>query len=77
MAATLQTATDMGRPKSDNPKDAVISLRTFHKVRTLLEEFAKREHRTLAQMAELMIREAIIMRLTKEKRSVKDIESLP
>jgi hypothetical protein len=68
---------DVGRPKSDKPKSAAISLKTFPEVRDLLTEYARREHRTIAQMADLLLREAIVARLKKEKRSAAGIEGLP
>jgi hypothetical protein len=77
MAAALQNAADMGRPKVDKPKNAAISLRTFPQVREAIEEYAQREHRTIAQMTELLLREAIIARKKCEKESVKEIEELP
>lgn len=77
MAAAIQTANEMGRPKAENPKDAVISLRTFAAVRDAIEEYARMEHRTVAQMADLMLREAIIARRKAAKKSAADIDSLP
>lgn len=76
MASAVQTS-DMGRPKSEQPKQSVISLRTFDVVRQRIEEHARREHRTLAQMAELLLREALIARGKREKESTTDIENLP
>lgn len=77
MAATTQTAADMGRPKSDKPKEASISLRTYAEVREAIDDYARREHRTIAQMTELLLREAIIARRKRDKESAKEIESLP
>jgi hypothetical protein len=77
MAAALQTAAEMGRPKSDKPKDAVVSLRTYPEVRDHIEEYARREHRTVAQMADLLLREAIAARLKGEKKSAASITGLP
>jgi hypothetical protein len=77
MAATAHTVADMGRPKSEKPKEAVISLRTFAEVRAAIEDYAAQEHRTIAQMTELLLREAIISRRRKDKRSASDIEDLP
>lgn len=76
MAGPLQTA-DMGRPKSDKPKGARISLRTYPEVRTAIEEYASRDHRSVAQMTELLLREAIIARKRRDKKSTKEIEGLP
>lgn len=77
MAATVETAADMGRPKADKPKESVISLRTFVEVREAIEAYARREHRTIAQMTELLLREAIIARRKRDKESASDIEQLP
>ena len=77
MAAAIQTAAKMPRPKAEKPKDAVVSLRTFPEIRDAIEEYARKEHRTLAQMADLMLREAIIARWKKEKRATEGIEELP
>ncbi len=77
MAATLQTPAEMGRPKVDKPKGSVISLRTFPEVREAIEDYARREHRTIAQVTELLLREAIIARRKKDKEGFKEIESLP
>lgn len=76
MGSTLQT-TDMGRPKAAKPKEAVISTRTFQEVRDAVEEYARREHRTMAQMTELLLREAIVARRKKDKEPTKDIDELP
>ena len=76
MAVAQQTA-DMGRPKSERSKDAVISLRTFPPVRDAVDEYARREHRTIAQMADLLLREAILARRKKDKEPAEDIEELP
>jgi hypothetical protein len=77
MAAAVQTGSDMGRPKADKPKEAVISLRTFSEIRTSIEEYAAGEHRTIAQMTELLLREAIIARRKRDKKPTADIEGLP
>lgn len=77
MAAVIHASVDMGRPKSDKPKEAVISLRTFAEVREAIEEYARREHRTIAQMTELMLRESIVARRKRDKESAADIEALP
>ena len=76
MAATQQTA-DVGRPKADKPKDVAISLRTYSEVRDAIEEYARAEHRTVAQMTELLLRESIIARRKSERRKADDIERLP
>jgi hypothetical protein len=77
MAAAAQTVADMGRPKAEKPKEAVISLRTFAEVREAIEGYARREHRTIAQMTELLLREAIVARRKRDKESAADIEALP
>lgn len=77
MAANSQTAPEMGRPKSDKPKDAVISLRTFPEVRAAIDDYARREHRTIAQMTELLLREAILARRKRDKEPTADVEGLP
>lgn len=76
MLKTLQTS-DMGRPKAERPKQSVVSLRTFDVVRQAIEEYARKEHRTLAQMAELLLREAIIARKKRDKESTAEIDKLP
>ena len=68
---------DVGRPKSEKPKSAALNFRTYPEVREAIEEYARAEHRTTAQMTELLLREAIIARRKAEKRSAKDIEALP
>lgn len=77
MSAAIQAAAEMGRPKVDKPKDSVISLRTFPEIRAAIEDYARREHRTIAQVTELLLREAIISRRKKDKQSAREIESLP
>lgn len=72
-----QTLADMGRPKADKPKNAVISLRTFPEIRAAIDDYARREHRTIAQMTELLLREAIVARRKLDKASTKDIDDLP
>lgn len=77
MAATAHTVSDMGRPKSEKPREAIISLRTFTDLRQAIEDYAKREHRTLAQMTELLLREAVISRRKRDREAADDIEDLP
>lgn len=77
MAAIAQTAAEMGRPKADKPKESVISSRTFPEVREAIDDYARREHRTIAQMIDLLLREAIIARRKKDKESASEIEKLP
>jgi hypothetical protein len=77
MTGKFQTTADVGRPKAEKPKDAVISLRTFPEVREAIDDYARREHRTIAQMTELLLREAIIARRQRDKESSKEIENLP
>lgn len=76
MLKTVQTS-DMGRPKAERPKQSVVSLRTFDVVRQAIEEYARKEHRTLAQMADLLLREAITARRKRDKESASEIEQLP
>ena len=77
MAANVQTAAEMGRPKADKPKDSVISSRTFPEVRDAIDDYARKEHRTIAQMIDLLLREAIIARRKRDKQSASEIEKLP
>lgn len=77
MAVIAQTAAEMGRPKADKPKESVISSRTFPEVRDAIDNYARREHRTIAQMIDLLLREAIIARRKKDKESASEIEKLP
>lgn len=77
MAATVQTAPEMGRPKSEKPKNAAISLRTYAELKSAIDEYAREEHRTTAQMTELLLREAVIARRKRDKKATKDIDDLP
>lgn len=76
MAVIVQTA-EMGRPKAEKPKQHVVSTRTFTEVRDAVSEYARREHRTIAQMADLLLREAIIARRKRDKEPATEIETLP
>lgn len=67
----------MPRPKSDKAKESVISLRTYAEVREAVEEYARAEHRTVAQMADLLLREAIIARRRQAKEQHGEIDNLP
>ena len=76
MPKTVQNS-GMGRQKSDKPKDALVSTRTFSEVFDAISGYARKEHRTIAQMADLLLREAIISRRKAAKEPTKDIEDLP
>lgn len=78
MARVLQedTAT-MGRPPAENPKDERLSLRIHAELRAAIEEIASAEHRTLAQMTDLLLREAVIARRKAAKKDARDILALP
>lgn len=76
MATAIQNV-EMGRPKADKPKEHVVSTRTFTEVRDAVADYARREHRTMAQMADLLLREAIIARRKRDKESATEIEALP
>jgi len=67
----------MGRQKSEKPKDAVISTRTYTEVRAAIDEYARQERRTVAQMTELLLREAIVARRKRDKQSAAEIKALP
>lgn len=67
----------MGRPKSDNPKDGVLNFRIYSALRVELERFAREEKRSLSRMADLLLREAVVARMKKEKRNPSAIEELP
>jgi hypothetical protein len=67
----------MGRPKSDKSKDALVSLRTYGEVHAAIADYARMEHRTIAQMADLLLREAIIARRTLAGEDTSDITELP
>lgn len=67
----------MGRPKAERTKDSLVSLRTFLEVRDALEGYARQERRTPSQMAELLLREAIIARRKRDNLAAADIEGLP
>lgn len=75
--SSVQTSAEMGRPKAEKPKTAVISSRTFLEVREAIDAYARLERRTTAQMIDLLLREAIIARRKKDKLSTIDIERLP
>lgn len=75
--SALQDAPEMGRPPSDNPKSAILNFRVHDAVRAEVERLAREEKRTVASMADLLIREAIIGRLKRAKLDSSDIESLP
>lgn len=75
--AAAQDSRTMPRPPAEKPKGAILNFRTFPEVRDAVEEFARAEHRTVAAMADLLLREAIIARRKAAKRSTTDIENLP
>lgn len=75
--SSVQTSAEMGRPKADKPKTAVISSRTFAEVREAIEAYARSERRTTAQMIDLLLREAIIARRKRDRQSTTEIETLP
>lgn len=76
-AATAQDARGMARPPIDKPKGAILNFRVHAEVREAVEAFAREEHRTMASMADLLIREALIARLKARKQPTDDIDSLP
>jgi hypothetical protein len=67
----------MGRPKADKTRSAAMGFRAYPEIREAIETYAKREHRTVAQTIELLLREAIIARRKRDKESAKEIEDLP
>ena len=67
----------MGRPKVEKPKDKIISIRMFAVVRDAIDAYARQESRTTGQMAELLLREAIIARRKRDNESSAEIEQLP
>lgn len=75
--SAVQDATVMGRPPAENPKSAVLNFRVHDVVRAEVERLAREEKRTVASMADLLIREAIVGRLKRSKRDASEIESLP
>ncbi len=72
-----QNEPEMGRPPAEKPKDAIIHFRTHSEVREAVEAFAREEHRTLAAMSDLLMREALIARLKAAKKDAAAIENLP
>lgn len=72
-----QTAYDVGRPPSDRPKDSILHLRVHPELRAAIEGYARVEHRTIATMTDLLLREAVIARRKAAGESAKDIEGLP
>jgi hypothetical protein len=75
--SAVQDAREMGRPPADNPKTAILNFRVHSEVRETVEQFARDEHRTVASMADLLIREALIARLKAARKPTKELESLP
>jgi hypothetical protein len=59
------------------PKDAIITTRTFPEVESMIAEYARREKRSMSQMVERLLREAVITRLMREKKPTKAIDDLP
>lgn len=66
-----------GRPADVNPKGAILNFRVHREIREAVERFARDEHRTLAAMSDLLVREAIVARLKSRKQSTDAIERLP
>lgn len=58
-------------------KDAILNFRVHSAVRAAVETIARDEHRTLASMADLLIREAVIARLKARKQPTAAIANLP
>lgn len=73
----VQDAPDMGRPPADKPKAAILNFRVYPEVREAVEAYARKEHRTVASMAELLLREAIVARMKRDKEDPSSIEQLP
>lgn len=73
----VQDAPEMGRPPSDKPKAAILNFRVYPEVREAVEAHARKEHRTVASMAELLLREAIVARMKRDKEDPSSIEGLP
>jgi hypothetical protein len=67
----------MGRPTAEKPKTETLHFRVHPEVREGVEMFAAKEKRTLASMADLLLREAIIARRKRDKKSAAEIENLP
>lgn len=75
--SAVQNVADVGRPPAEQPKSAILNFRVHPEVRDAVEQYARQEHRTLAAMADLLVREAVIARRKRDKESAEDIESLP
>jgi hypothetical protein len=76
-AATAQDRRAMPRPPTEKPKGAILNFRTYPEVRDAVEAIAREEHRTVAAMADLLLREAIVARRKAAKKPTADIENLP
>lgn len=74
---TKKTPGTMARPPADQPKNAILNFRVHSEVRSAIEDLARAEHRTLAAMSDLLIREAIIARLKAAGEDTSEIENLP
>lgn len=77
MAKNAAKMPDMGRPPADKPKSEILHIRVHPEVKRAVERFAREEKRTVASMADLMVREAIITRLKENGEDTKAIEELP
>ena len=74
---SVQNASDMGRPPAEQPKTSVLNFRVHPETREAVEACARDEHRTLAAMSDLLIREALIARMKAAGEDASVIEGLP
>lgn len=75
--STKHNADGMARPPAEQPKTAVLNFRVHAEVREAVERFARDEHRSLAAMSDLLVREALIARLEEAGENASRIRELP
>lgn len=75
--STATILPEMGRPPSEKPKTAILHLRVHPEIRDAVERLAQEEKRTLANTADVLLREAIIARMKERGEDTADIEALP
>jgi hypothetical protein len=75
----MQHTSPVARPKLDKTKDTPLNLRVYAELRDGLEAIARHESRSLNQMSDLLLRQAVIARLNElgETKLAKKIAALP
>ena len=66
----------MGRPKLEKQRSARVECRTYPEIAAAVERYANEEGRTVSQMMEFMLREAILSRRRRDLESEDDIHEL-